>query len=195
MRWIKIHYYFNRDDLVHIKEGEEQKKKLYRALCILKEPVTREIINKLNIPDGFLVQQKTPLRVLHRRPLLTRPRQIYSVKAYVSKGITIVHSIPEKMIINILPFHRKLKEHHCYWHFNSGWRVCEGIDTRRIRQDFAQYFFNYWSIYRYYCLRRQRNRLRLACWSWHGLSYFDDYYVCIYCHMVFLWQPKKPTNE
>lgn len=75
-----------RDELVHIKTGEEKKQKIYRALCILKEPATVEIMKKLDIPDGFLIQQMTPLRVLHRRPFLTRPRQIYSLKAYVHEG-------------------------------------------------------------------------------------------------------------
>lgn len=39
----------------------------------------------MNIPNGFLVHQKTPLRVLHRRPLLNRPRHVHSVKAFFSK--------------------------------------------------------------------------------------------------------------
>lgn len=43
-------------------------------------------MQKLDIPNGFTIQQLTPLRVLHRRPLLTRPRQIFSVKGYVNKG-------------------------------------------------------------------------------------------------------------
>lgn len=75
-----------RDDLVHIKSGEEEKRKFYRAHCVLQHSATADIMQKLNIPDGFLIQQKTPLRVLHRRPLLTRPRQIYSVKGYMEKG-------------------------------------------------------------------------------------------------------------
>lgn len=78
-----------REDLVHIKSGEEEKRKFYRAHCVLQQPVTVHIMQKLNIPDGFLIQQKTPLRVLHRRPLLTRPRQIYSVKGYLEKGNSI----------------------------------------------------------------------------------------------------------
>ena len=73
----------------HIKEGEEFKKKHYRALCSLKEPATVEDLQKLDIPEGFTINQITPLRVLHRRPLLTRPRNIYSVKAYVDKGMSL----------------------------------------------------------------------------------------------------------
>lgn len=71
---------------MHIKHGEELKRKFYRALCVLEVPATVEILTKLQIPDGFLIQQKTPLRVLHRRPLLTRPRQIYSVNCHLHKG-------------------------------------------------------------------------------------------------------------
>lgn len=84
---------FNREELVNIKAGEEEKQKFYRALCVLKTSVTAEHIKMLNIPNGFLVQQKTPLRVLHRRPLLTRPRQIFSVKAYACKGKLTKHII------------------------------------------------------------------------------------------------------
>lgn len=70
----------------HIKTGEENKKKIYRALCIVKEPVTVELMQRLNTPEGFTIDQLTPLRVLHRRPLLKRPRRVYSVVAHVDKG-------------------------------------------------------------------------------------------------------------
>lgn len=82
-----------RNELANIKSGEEHKKKNYRALCLLKVPTTPEIIHKLNIPNGFSVQQKTPLRVLHRRPLLTRPRQIFHVKGQVFKSTYTFYKI------------------------------------------------------------------------------------------------------
>jgi len=85
-----------RDELTHIKTGEEQKKKFYRALCALKEPVSVEILEKLQISVGFDIQQKTPIRVLHRRPLHTRPRTIYSVKAKVQRGN------PKALVIDIV---------------------------------------------------------------------------------------------
>lgn len=74
-----------REELTHIKTGEEQKRKYYRALCVLEEPATLEILQKLQISESFDIQQKTPIRVLHRRPLHTRPRTIYSVKARVQR--------------------------------------------------------------------------------------------------------------
>ncbi|XP_058832670.1 putative tRNA pseudouridine synthase Pus10 [Topomyia yanbarensis] len=75
----------DREELVHIKHGEEDKHKVYRALCFLQNPVTLEVVKALNIEEPFVVDQWTPLRVLHRRPLLARPRTIYSVKAYACK--------------------------------------------------------------------------------------------------------------
>jgi tRNA pseudouridine synthase 10 len=85
---ISVHHLqiVDRSDLTILKSGEENKKKSYRALCILNKPVTVEILEKLDIPEGFLIQQLTPLRVLHRRPLHLRPRQIYSLKAYANKN-------------------------------------------------------------------------------------------------------------
>ncbi|XP_055595134.1 putative tRNA pseudouridine synthase Pus10 [Uranotaenia lowii] len=70
-----------REELVYIKHGEEEKRKFYRALCVLEQPVTEQVLKSLNIEEPFQIEQWTPLRVLHRRPLLPRPRTIHSVKA------------------------------------------------------------------------------------------------------------------
>lgn len=51
-----------REDLTQIKTGEEQKKKYYRALCMMENPVSVDTIKKLDIPNSFFIQQKTPLR-------------------------------------------------------------------------------------------------------------------------------------
>ncbi|TMW53207.1 hypothetical protein DOY81_001750 [Sarcophaga bullata] len=85
-----------REELVHIKSGEEQKKKYYRALCVLQQPATAEILEKLNKPDGFEIKQKTPIRVLHRRPLHTRPRMIYELKAMVHRDN------PKMLVIDVV---------------------------------------------------------------------------------------------
>lgn len=52
---------------------------------MLREPATVAVMERLNLPDGFTIDQLTPLRVLHRRPLLKRPRRIYSVRAQVDR--------------------------------------------------------------------------------------------------------------
>lgn len=75
-----------RDDVHHIKSGEENKKKIYQALCTIAGDVTVELLEKLNIENPFDIQQWTPLRVLHRRTLMKRPRTIFSVKAYAVRG-------------------------------------------------------------------------------------------------------------
>ncbi|KXJ72497.1 hypothetical protein RP20_CCG017875 [Aedes albopictus] len=76
----------DREELTHIKHGEENKRKFYRALCVLDCPVTLEVLKSLNIADPFVIEQWTPLRVLHRRPLLPRPRTIHSVKAFACRN-------------------------------------------------------------------------------------------------------------
>lgn len=88
MSLIRLHQPFlRRDDLHHIKTGEESKKKYYRALCVLRsENVSEEILERLQIKEPFEIQQWTPFRVLHRRTLLKRPRTIFSVRAFAVKG-------------------------------------------------------------------------------------------------------------
>jgi tRNA pseudouridine synthase 10 len=75
-----------RDELHHIKSGEEDKRKIYRALCTIESDVTVELLEKLQIEQEFVIQQWTPLRVLHRRTLMRRPRTIHSVRAHAVKG-------------------------------------------------------------------------------------------------------------
>ena len=48
--------------------------------------MSEEVLEKLQIDKPFEIQQWTPIRVLHRRSLLKRPRTIYSVKAFAVKG-------------------------------------------------------------------------------------------------------------
>ncbi|XP_011207784.1 putative tRNA pseudouridine synthase Pus10 [Bactrocera dorsalis] len=74
-----------REELIHIKMGEEQKRKCYRALCQIGNIVTVDILKRLDFQNGFEIQQKTPIRVLHRRPLHTRPRTVYSLKPSVCR--------------------------------------------------------------------------------------------------------------
>lgn len=75
-----------REELTHIKQGEENKKKIYRALCITNKPVTVELLNKLNSCQEFKIDQITPIRVLHRRPWRNRQRKIYQIKASINEG-------------------------------------------------------------------------------------------------------------
>lgn len=77
-----------REELVHIKQGEENKRKIYRALCVINQPVTVDLLKKLNISEEFTINQITPIRVLHRRPWRNRQRKIFKVKATINKGET-----------------------------------------------------------------------------------------------------------
>ena len=70
------------DDLKILKQGETGKSKVYRALCTLKE-TSKELVNleKLEGIKDLDIVQKTPLRVLHRRPLASRVRRIHAMRS------------------------------------------------------------------------------------------------------------------
>ncbi|KAI9306140.1 hypothetical protein BJ944DRAFT_160427 [Cunninghamella echinulata] len=70
------------DDTKIIKEGEEKKRKTYRALVWLSEPLTQDIIDKCNKAgeSEFITYQKTPIRVFQRRGAAVREKTIHSLK-------------------------------------------------------------------------------------------------------------------
>ncbi|XP_045538485.1 putative tRNA pseudouridine synthase Pus10 [Papilio machaon] len=91
-----------KDDLILLKKGEETKTKTYEAICIKLthsefdqiDPVTPVTVTDVDIErintyrntaEGdearIEISQATPIRVLHRRPLLTRTRHIIEVHA------------------------------------------------------------------------------------------------------------------
>lgn len=71
-----------RSDTTKLKEGEELKKKSYSAMCWSKSPITQEELdNKLSAIKNLKVNQKTPIRVLHRRTNSVRTKMVYSLEA------------------------------------------------------------------------------------------------------------------
>lgn len=85
--YLKVVLFFFRLDLKKLKEGENEKTKNYRAFCICKpNENTVDLINKLNDVKNMEIVQKTPIRVLHRRPLASRIRMIHSIRAQLIKS-------------------------------------------------------------------------------------------------------------
>ncbi|XP_033823880.1 putative tRNA pseudouridine synthase Pus10 [Periophthalmus magnuspinnatus] len=71
----------SREAMGRMKEGEEEKTKSYRALVWTEKPIEKEDISFLNDIKELTLDQKTPLRVLHRRALAVRPRVIHSMSS------------------------------------------------------------------------------------------------------------------
>lgn len=64
----------------HIKEGQESKTKEYRALCCCSKKLQdKDFDSIVNITD-LIINQKTPIRVLHRRSLAIRRRTIHKMR-------------------------------------------------------------------------------------------------------------------
>ena len=73
-----------REKVREIKEESRKHVKIYRALIVSNGKIDRE---KLAVLEKYfkdkIVNQRTPLRVLHRRPDILRKRRVYSVKTYL----------------------------------------------------------------------------------------------------------------
>lgn len=67
-----------------LREGEAEKRKLYRALVWFERPVRRDDVDVAALrkyqDEEIVVQQMTPVRVLHRRNLAVRPRTVHSLR-------------------------------------------------------------------------------------------------------------------
>ena len=69
----------SKDETTILKQGEEDKQKSYVAVCWSLDDISDEQIDQLATIRDLTLQQKTPIRVLHRRPLATRQRTIYNM--------------------------------------------------------------------------------------------------------------------
>lgn len=66
--------------LAAMKEGESEKRKSYRATCWAARPLSEQDVAALDRVQDLVLQQNTPVRVLHRRAPLLRERVIHSLK-------------------------------------------------------------------------------------------------------------------
>ncbi|KAI0209034.1 putative tRNA pseudouridine synthase Pus10 [Lamellibrachia satsuma] len=71
----------SREETNMLKEGEMLKTKSYSALCWAQTTITEEDLKKLESIKDLPVQQKTPVRVLHRRPQGVREKCVYKMSA------------------------------------------------------------------------------------------------------------------
>ncbi|CAH3171507.1 unnamed protein product [Porites evermanni] len=68
-----------KDDCQILKDAESNKTKTYKAVIWTKEEIVEKQLHILQDTKDLIISQKTPLRVLHRRPLAVRERCIYSM--------------------------------------------------------------------------------------------------------------------
>ncbi|XP_012725276.2 putative tRNA pseudouridine synthase Pus10 [Fundulus heteroclitus] len=69
----------SREAMSRMKEGEEEKTKTYTALVWTQRAIEKEDISFINDIKELTLDQKTPLRVLHRRALAIRQRVVHSM--------------------------------------------------------------------------------------------------------------------
>jgi tRNA pseudouridine synthase 10 len=79
----------DKEDSTVIQEGEEDKKKTYRCVVWLAKTITPEELLPLSDMKNMIIDQLTPIRVLHRRSLCVRKRMIYEMSARFVSGHVI----------------------------------------------------------------------------------------------------------
>ncbi len=100
-----------RSETKRLKEGEDQKTKTYRALCVLPEGdlTVDEIREKVEPVKNLELDQRTPVRVLHRRPNNWRKRTVYWME--VSRfGEVFRHFEQIFCVFQVLPVQLKSSE-------------------------------------------------------------------------------------
>jgi len=75
----------DKEESNQIKEGEEEKTKCYEALCYTNTQIDQnELDQKFSlVSNPLIIEQKTPIRVLHRRTVMTRQRSITALSAVI----------------------------------------------------------------------------------------------------------------
>ncbi|KAL8002076.1 putative pseudouridine synthase, catalytic domain superfamily, tRNA pseudouridine synthase Pus10 [Plasmopara halstedii] len=72
-----------KDCFVKLQAGAESKKKKYCCVVWSKNDLTPNVVSSIDAIQDLTIQQQTPIRVLHRRTLLTRPKVIHTAKCEI----------------------------------------------------------------------------------------------------------------
>ncbi|CAF0902277.1 unnamed protein product [Brachionus calyciflorus] len=78
---VKDLQYITREQTKLMRESQENKTKSYSALCYCYSKLDEKDIEKLNSLTRVDLLQQTPIRVLHRRTVMTRSRWISDIQA------------------------------------------------------------------------------------------------------------------
>ncbi|KAG6574754.1 tRNA pseudouridine(54/55) synthase [Phytophthora cinnamomi] len=72
-----------KDYFAGLQAGADSKKKTYCCVVWSEGVLTPELVAKIDVIQDLTIQQQTPIRVLHRRTLMTRPKIIHAAKCEV----------------------------------------------------------------------------------------------------------------
>lgn len=81
------HRHATQQAFLRLHQQSEDKRKLYGCIVrcpnhLTQDEVDRKLNGKITNANPLVIQQQTPLRVLHRRALLTRQKKIHSIAAF-----------------------------------------------------------------------------------------------------------------
>lgn len=74
---------YKKDVTQNLKNERDEKRKKYTAVCCCSRELRDQEMNDLNRSfKPLIIQQKTPIRVLHRRPLAVRSRSLFELELH-----------------------------------------------------------------------------------------------------------------
>jgi len=71
--------FISKIDMSKLKEGEEKKRKQYRCVVWVSKSITEKDLDLLRGMKPIIINQTTPVRVLHRRALMVRKKTIFKI--------------------------------------------------------------------------------------------------------------------
>lgn len=78
----------------HLKAGADSKRKRYGCVVWVSKPITTADLAKLDSMTDVVVMQDTPVRVCHRRSLMTRRKIVHSMQTtWINKHFFILELV------------------------------------------------------------------------------------------------------
>lgn len=90
-----------RTELANLRNGEDNKTKNYTCLCKMRRKCDVNHLRSLLPTTPFVIQQKTPIRVLHRRTVATRPKTIFELSLEVMNSSSLEGILFQSIIVCI----------------------------------------------------------------------------------------------
>jgi len=127
----------SKNDIKKLKEGEEEKRKGYTALCVTSDKVDTEKLSELASLKDLKLEQLTPIRVLHRRANAVRIKTIHEM-SFTTDGLP-----PNMFKVNLITSAGAYVKEFVHGDFNRtkpSLKTLLGVDTDILALDVMEVF-------------------------------------------------------
>ena len=136
INWLLVQV-LSKNDIKKLKEGEEEKRKGYTALCVTSDKVDTEKLSELASLKDLKLEQLTPIRVLHRRANAVRIKTIHEM-SFTTDGLP-----PNMFKVNLITSAGAYVKEFVHGDFNRtkpSLKTLLGVDTDILALDVMEVF-------------------------------------------------------